>query len=84
MSGLPNDLRQEADGAIEARAYASEPLMQFFQFGHLPMHLREVSAPFAMLAKDIVIGLPPNQQRDIALQKLLEAKDAAVRARLFK
>jgi len=59
-----------------------EPLMQWFRFDHLPEHLAEVSEPFCNLAKHIVIVLPKNQQRDWALLKLIEAKDAAVRSRL--
>ena len=61
-----------------------EPLMQFFAFAHLPPHLREVSEPFGVLAEKIVAELPPNVERTTALRKLLEAKDCAVRARLFK
>jgi hypothetical protein len=61
-----------------------EPLLQFFSFEHLPQELREVSAMFAGLAKQIVDTLPRNPERTVALRKLLEAKDCAVRAKLFK
>jgi hypothetical protein len=57
--------------------------MQFFTFKHLPLHLQEVSRPFAELAA-VVQRLPRNAERSVALRKLLEAKDAAVRAWLFK
>jgi hypothetical protein len=60
-----------------------EGIMQFFAFDHLPEHLREVSRPFGMLAATIVETLPRNPERTVALRKLLEAKDAAVRARLY-
>lgn len=60
-----------------------EPIMQFFAFDHLPTHLQAVSAPFAALA-DQVMTLPRNPERTVALRKLLEAKDAAVRAMVFK
>jgi hypothetical protein len=43
-----------------------------------------VSAPFGVLAKQVVENLPRNPERTVALRKLLEAKDAAVRAVLFK
>lgn len=62
----------------------NEPIMQFFAFEHLPPHLREVSEPFGKMAQHIVETLPRNPERTEALRKLLEAKDAAVRARLFK
>lgn len=61
-----------------------EPIMQFFAWEHLPPHLQEVSKPFGELAHTLVDTLPRNPERTVALRKLLEAKDAAVRARLFK
>ena len=60
----------------------AEPILQFFSYGHLPEPLRVVSAPFGDLAKLIVATLPRNAERSVALRKLLEAKDAAVRAHL--
>ena len=62
----------------------TDHILQFFEFGHLPEHLRQVSRPFADLAIWITEHLPRNPERTVALRKLLEAKDAAVRARLFK
>jgi len=62
----------------------AEPIRQFFAFEHLPPELQEVSAPFAELAAVIEEKLPRNAERTVALRKLLEAKDAAVRAKLFK
>jgi hypothetical protein len=59
-------------------------IMQFFVFDHLPQHLRDVSAPFAALALNLVATLPRNPERTVALRKLLESKDAAVRARLAR
>lgn len=60
----------------------NDHIMQFFAFAHLPPHLKEVSEPFAKMADNIVATLPRNAERTVALRKLLEAKDAAVRARL--
>lgn len=59
-------------------------LMQFFAYEHLPQHLQAISKPFGELAKQIVETLPSNPERTVALRKLLEAKDCAVRAQLFK
>ncbi|MER9628395.1 hypothetical protein [Mesorhizobium sp. M0296] len=61
-----------------------EHVMQFFEFSHLPPTLKEISRPFSQMAEDIVRKLPRNQQRTMALNKLLEAKDAAVRAFIAK
>jgi hypothetical protein len=59
-------------------------MLQFFAYEHLPAHLQEVSKPFGELAQKIVDSLPSNPERTVALRKLLEAKDCAVRALLFK
>ncbi len=59
-------------------------LIQFFQYTHLPENLQKVSKPFCDLAHHIVDHLPSNPERTVALRKLLEAKDCAVRALLFK
>jgi hypothetical protein len=59
-------------------------LLQFFAYEHLPEKLQAVSKPFGDLARTIVETLPSNPERTTALRKLLEAKDCAVRALLFK
>lgn len=63
---------------------ASDPMLQFFAYAHLPQHLQNVSQPFGDLAQQIVNTLPRNAERTVALRKLLEAKDCAVRSLLFK
>ena len=62
----------------------NERMLQFFDYQHLPSHLAEISKPFCVLAHEIVTMLPPNPERTVALRKLLEAKDCAVRAKLYK
>lgn len=57
---------------------------QFFAYEHLPAHLQEVSKPFGDLARHLIAALPSNAERTVALRKLLEAKDCAVRALLYK
>ena len=59
-----------------------EHILQFFEFAHLPAHLAEVSQPFHQMAHNLVATLPRNPERTAALRKLLESKDAAVRAKL--
>ena len=67
-----------------------EHILQFFAYEHLPEHLQRVSKPFCDLARNIVaddennLSLPRNPERTVALRKLLEAKDAAVRALIAK
>ncbi|MFH8717229.1 hypothetical protein [Streptomyces zaomyceticus] len=58
-------------------------LLRYFAHDHLPPQLRDISQPFGELAYDLV------ERRDldgpeltVALRKLLEAKDCAVRAAL--
>ena len=62
----------------------NDPILQFFAYAHLPAPLQAVSKPFCELATHIVTTLPRNPERTVALRKLLEAKDAGVRALIFK
>lgn len=62
----------------------NEPILQFFRYEHLNRPLREVSRPFCELAHEVVRSLPRNPERTVALRKLLEAKDAAVRAAIYE
>lgn len=55
-------------------------IMQFFRYEHLPLHLQTVSKPFCVLAEHVASSIPRNPERTVALRKLLESKDAAVRA----
>lgn len=55
-------------------------ILQFFHYAHLPPALQERSKPFCELARQIVSNTPRNPERTVALRKLLEAKDANVRA----
>jgi hypothetical protein len=66
----------------------SEPIMHCFQYEHLPVALQRVSRPWCELAKSLVdpaspTVLPRNAERSVALRKLLEGKDAAVRAAMY-
>lgn len=57
-----------------------EHIMQFFAYEHLKPELQAISKPFADLAEKVVMDISRNPERTVALRKLLEAKDAAVRA----
>lgn len=56
------------------------PILRFFALEHLRQDLRETSRPFRELAWQLVRDLPWNAETLVALRKLLEAKDAAVRS----
>lgn len=60
----------------------NERMLRWFEYGHLPAHLQEVSKEFGELACRICEMCDAGPERTVALRKLLEAKDAAVRARL--
>ena len=57
-------------------------LLKFFKYDHLPEFLQVVSKPFGDLAVHLADTLPGNPETTVALRKLLEAKDCAVRAKL--
>lgn len=57
-------------------------LLRYFAYEHLPAHLQGVSKPFAQLAEHIFNTAVDRNEGEVALRKLLEAKDAAVRAAL--
>jgi hypothetical protein len=61
----------------------TDPMLQFFEYEHLPEALQAISAPFGNMAKRLVATLPRNPERTVALRKLLESKDCAVRAKLY-
>lgn len=61
---------------------AADPILHFFHYAHLPPTLQETSKEFFLLAFRIVRTIPRTPERTVSLRKLLEAKDAAVRANL--
>ena len=69
---------------LERRNGIDEKYGAVFAYEHLPPHLQTVSKPFGDLARELAATLPYNAESTTALRKLLEAKDCAVRAVLFK
>lgn len=57
-----------------------ERMLAWFEFAHLPEHLQVISKPFHQLARKICREIDPGPERTVSLRKLLESKDAAVRA----
>jgi len=75
-----SDAIHPAPSRFSVQQLETDPILHFFQYAHLPAHLQAASRPFCDLADQIVTTLPRNAERTVALRKLLEAKDAAVRA----
>ncbi len=60
-------------------------LIRFFRYSpHLPKHLHVAAQPFHSLAVRLDASLPESSEKSMALRKLLEAKDCAVRAAIQK
>lgn len=57
-------------------------ILQFFKHDHLPPRLADVSRPFCELAHALASGELSGPELTVSLRKLLESKDAAVRAAL--
>lgn len=73
---------EEFDRGQPALDAAAERMLKWFEFEHLPDGLRQVSMQFHNLAVWLVKHVEPGPERTVAFRKLLEAKDAAVRAKL--
>lgn len=58
------------------------PIMQFFEYAHLPERLQEVSKPICEVAKHYDATVADSAEKTAGLRKLLEAKDCLVRAAL--
>lgn len=63
-------------------ALKQNPILKFFAFAHLPAHLQSISKPCSDLAFEMVRTIPRSAELTVGLRKLLEAKDAFVRANL--
>jgi len=57
-----------------------DAILRYFAFAHLPDDLQDTSRQFSWLAEWIAANLPRNPERSVALRKLLEAREAALRA----
>lgn len=59
-----------------------ERMLKWFAYTHLTEPLQDIASRFHALAEDLVHHLQPGPERTVMLRKLLEAKDAAVRAKV--
>ena len=69
-----------APAGFTAEQLTADPILRYFHYAHLPPQLQVVSIKFFELASSLIALVPRNAERTVALRKLLEAKDAAVRA----
>ncbi|MCS2147883.1 hypothetical protein [Scandinavium manionii] len=58
------------------------PIIKYFAYEHLPEPLQKVSKPIGDLARQMDDAIPEGPEKSAGLRKLLEAKDALVRAAL--
>ncbi|MFF0770993.1 hypothetical protein ACFYUK_19060 [Nonomuraea wenchangensis] len=67
---------------VHGRHPATVAIARYFEYDHLPPFLQAVSKPSADLAQAMIDALPDGTELTVGLRKLLEAKDAFVRAAL--
>lgn len=68
--------------AESLRHPATEHLLRYFEYAHLPEPLQAVSKPCCDLAHEMTDAVPDGPELSAGLRKLLEAKDCFVRAAL--
>lgn len=76
---MADEIHPAPEGFTEEQL-AADPILRYFHFAHLPPALQLTSVKFFELVCFIIAVVPRNAERTVALRKLLEAKDAAVRA----
>ena len=57
-----------------------EDILKHFSYKHLPENQHYLCKTFKSLAEKLVKTTPRNPERSVALRKLLEAKDCALRS----
>lgn len=67
---------------ISGRWPAVQDAFASLAYEHLPPHLQAVSKPFHDLGVQLLETLPDHRQLVFALDKLVEAKDCAVRVKV--
>ena len=67
----------------KAKVQMGYPDIRVFSYEHLPQWLQTISKPFCDLARHLWDNAPHHPETGVALRKLLEAKDAAVRSEVL-
>lgn len=74
----------ESVSSTKVRFVETDPIFQYFAYGHLPDRLQKISKPFYDQAERIVLEIARSAERTAGLRKLLESKDCIVRAALVR
>jgi hypothetical protein len=86
VASAMNAALAQAVGVEEAARRLTEKveILRHFSFGHITKAgpRREIARYFGILASSLIVLCPNNEQRGVALQRLLEARDAALRSAL--
>lgn len=82
MKNNSKSYQEQAEEIVVKHNANQGSMLQWFDYKHLPSHLQETSKVFYDLAYHIVKTTNPGRERSVCLRKLLEAKDAGVRAAL--
>lgn len=72
--------REHADALTRGRHPGVHDALQWLTFAHLPEALQNYSRPFYQTAAELVTIVSDSPELMTALNKLIEAKDSAVRA----
>lgn len=84
ISWSPKAVFDGSHVSIRGDVIVSHETVRFFEYAHLPPHLQGVSKLFSLLAQQMDTLVADNDQKNIGMQKLLEAKDCFVRANIPK
>lgn len=77
----PLGTREHALNVTEGRHPGVRDALQWLTFSHLPEALQNYSRPFYQTAVELIVYVPTDSpELTTALNKLIEAKDSAVRA----
>jgi len=76
----PNTGGRPPQHAYQVGEPSPDRMLKWFDFEHLKPPLRETSEMFSIVAHAMCKSIVSGPERTVALRKLLEAKDAAVRA----
>ncbi len=77
----PMDEKQDANSVSDRRE--PERMLKWFDFDHLSGEARGIAVLFSSLVFEIMQSLEFGPERTVCLRKLLEAKEAAVRATVY-
>lgn len=80
----PQFMTKEDKSIEEILTMVSEPspILRFFEYRKLPSRMVHIGESFSVLAWEMETTLPNGVEKNVTLRKLLESRDAAIRAAL--